>query len=385
MKKFIYTIIVSVLIISCSKDNIEETDSAVHKLSEPASIEELQNIEEKASENQLLNKYIDDLPSSGIIQNELISSIVFENEGRFLSFPSLDDYNGIVEDPSELTIQWVERKLFAIGHKSLYEKIRNTNKVEEVDQYFARLLSRDGTIEIGDFIFKIDFDNNLVEVICSNQIEFYDEFVNNNLDNNYILKFTFDQEVFQELEQYDCSLFNEPTDTIHGIFRGIRNIILGGGGGGGGDGLGCGEGGVRSFDLKSDEIRVVDATGVYHTVRSRVYYKKFGIYFTLKAESLKPGNYGDTWIQYKDVWYKKKCKKATGPQSHPWKRDKYTGNAQSQVAVCKIYSGTKALHGYHGNFRGRYEMKGIPSGNNPYTTYFTEYLNVCRNTIYNCD
>jgi len=115
-----------------------------------------------------------------------------------------------------------------------------------------------------------------------------------------------------------------------------------------------------------------------------VRYQKLGIYFKLHMDAI--SNIGNSstsrnryriYIQFENLWYRIRCKESVGPTSHPW-----WNNSGGTTPRYVVYSGGKALNGYHLKARVRIEDTEIPSPPLLYSTYFSEWAKINVNSPY---
>ncbi|UYZ62300.1 hypothetical protein [Hymenobacter weizhouensis] len=139
------------------------------------------------------------------------------------------------------------------------------------DDYFAAMLSPEGTVEIGGKIFRIDLANNIVSYIPSSQASEYDQFVSaqpTDESASSIRYFDLTEDVLGLLDGGDSgSSFSE--------FRPGRIRI--------GSGIGCGPGADRKHDKANqyyaDNRRldckiVYQPLGIYHSIVAKAHHQK---------------------------------------------------------------------------------------------------------------
>ncbi|MFC4793606.1 hypothetical protein ACFPAF_16030 [Hymenobacter endophyticus] len=133
------------------------------------------------------------------------------------------------------------------------------------DDFFAAMLSPEGTIQIEDKIFRIDLANNIVSYIPAMQDASYEQFVvAEPSENTTIRYFNFDEDVFGLLASGDQGTIYEES------FRGTIRI---------GSGIGCG----TSADGKEDPAYQYYANN--RRLNCKLVYQSFGIYHSMVAKA----------------------------------------------------------------------------------------------------
>ncbi|MET4106628.1 hypothetical protein [Hymenobacter sp. UYP22] len=145
------------------------------------------------------------------------------------------------------------------------------------DDFFAAMLSPEGTIQIEDKIFRIDLANNIVSYIPVVQETYYEQFVTDELSESITVRyFNFDEDIFGLLAAGDQGT------SFGADFRGTIRI---------GSGIGCGE---SADGRKKDEHQYYSSKGRMHC---KIVYQPFGIYHSIiaKASHQKKTWYG-AWL-----------------------------------------------------------------------------------------
>ena len=131
-------------------------------------------------------------------------SLQFVNEGRFLDFPTRKIYEGIISDWNQESDNLVLYYLNEINHESWLKFAQNSGdpSLQELvpDDYFASLLSKERTIKIGDYIFKINPNTEQVLALHKNNIGQYQDLLNDAVDEPNILTFSVQDDVLEMVE-----------------------------------------------------------------------------------------------------------------------------------------------------------------------------------------
>lgn len=271
-----------------------------------------------------------------------------KSDGRMLIFKSTEDYQKVVENPTEdIKFEFIS-KVSKMKHVSYTEKLdllKSENDSLIGDDYLAQILNEDWIVQIGNYLYRVNKPEEKVYVLPVANIDEYDDLVNQNLLNPNIRKFsTFD----------NCIELAESGDM----------------------GEKCNEHSAKSRQGYGN----LNSSGTFIEQDIYVNYNNYGINFSIK---IKANNYVDDkdklYIQIENLWYKKRCGTTYGPYSLPWA-------SPSSVFCCSrtydAYSGITPLHGYHVKARARFEDWRYPSGSNPYTIFFTSWAVIEINSPY---
>jgi len=105
------------------------------------------------------------------------SILLFTNEGRFLDFKTRAQYDAVISNTSEETENSVKSYLQQINHTSWLQFTLNSSNInlQEMvpDEFFASLLSDDRTIKIGEYIFKINPQDEKVLALHESNLDQY--------------------------------------------------------------------------------------------------------------------------------------------------------------------------------------------------------------------
>jgi len=112
-----------------------------------------------------------------------------------------------------------------------------------------------------------------------------------------------------------------------------------------------------------------------------VKYKKYGIYFALKAYGEHTNAFNDVlhyWFQLYNCSYTQRCGSSVSNYSHPWRNANQTGTQTSTTRIhkFKFYGGTKQLKNYDYQVRFRCENSYNATASQPYTGTFTSYAHI---------
>ncbi len=272
------------------------------------------------------------------------------SNGKMLIFESVEDYQKIVENPSEkIKFDFLTKvsKMNHITYSEQLEILKTENDSLLGDDYLAQILNEDWIVQIGDYLYRVNKPEEKVYVLPVANINEYDDLVNQNKSNPNIRKFSTSDNVIELAEE----------------------------GATGEKGLKCDEPGAGSRENYNDyKINTTIQISV------TVYYRKFGIYFSNGVDVWNHvGNNEKLYIQAENLWAKKKCSTIYGPISFPWLSP---STASISRRTYTFYSGSTPLYGYHTKARARYENWDFPSGGNPYTVTFSGWAEIEINSPY---
>jgi hypothetical protein len=137
--------------------------------------------------------------------------------------------------------------------------------IVETNEFLSSILNEDALIGIGDFIFRIDFQNEIVYALPKSLTSQIDEFMSTNPANGNLLKFSTSDDVLSIIESGDYKDFKSGR-TAFLCFR---------------------EGGAGARDSKYQATEVVEKANAPSLVMNadmKHVYQKAGIYFSLMLE-----------------------------------------------------------------------------------------------------
>ncbi len=280
----------------------------------------------------------------------LVERLGLTADGKLLKFATLEAYEKAVDheqaELQEEMLTSIKKASFPnyFSNSTVIEKNANAKEDHEMDDFLGQLLNKDGAVQIGEHIYKVDLQKEKVFVIeVKNSISDYSDLINGRTSNKNVKEYSFDDDVLELVEsgvenQQNSLLCNEDHLGNRYVETSVYDIP--------------GYGGVFKFWGDAD-------------------YRRYGIYYSIvtTARSTVQGQIR-IYVQLENVWHHQRCGNTVGPYSHPW----YQSNpATHNFQKHKSYSGSKALNGLHTKFRIRCEIPGVPQGGNTYSTYFTEW------------
>ncbi|PHS08580.1 MAG: hypothetical protein COA88_06345 [Kordia sp.] len=268
-----------------------------------------------------------------------------KSDGNILIFKSVDDYAKVVTNPTDEMRNEFIGKVSNMNHITYAKKNKNSkNKSLIKDDYFSQILNKDNAVQIGNYIYKVNKENETVFVLPTEFKDQYSDLINENLNNINIQQYSTDDDVISLVESGTSSLFERCKEDAAGARNQAKGFLTPGN---------------RLFTMYAN-------------------YEKFGIYCSaslIVTSSATFGQYNRIYIQMENIWHKAKCRGAVGPYSQPW----WSGGSQNGYSKgFQVYSGTRRLNGYHLKARARYE-EGTTSN---YTTYFTNWSEIEANSPY---
>jgi hypothetical protein len=283
------------------------------------------------------------------------------NEGRFLVFNNEDGYAHAVDNPSEVVMKNLYSRMLSLNHYSWQDYlVDNPNEGMDTlikDDYFASILSKDKTVQIGQHIFKINPENEKVYALHVKNVEHYGDLISNNENSPLIRVFSFNDDVLESIKNNSG---NGNSDIVPGLFCNDRYAV--------------------EKSASTNEVFIVINPEV--KMKLKVLYEKGGIYSSLRAEGTHTKVQNSDfrfYFQLDNCSYMQRCGSTVSNYSHPW-RNKTSGadlpSNSKQLEYFKFYSGVKRLKEYNFNVRFRCENLLQPSSSNPYTIYYTTYAHI---------
>jgi len=299
--------------------------------------------------------YVQAVESSSIEATHNIQGLSYD--GRMLIFATTEDYESAISTDNGGTLLGAIKNL---NFESYYARTiakNGSNYQEEIDETLGILLNKDGVIQIGQYLYKIDLQKDSVFAIeASYKENFYHDLIVGNTNNKRIVGFSTDEEVLYEVE-----------NRMHINSGGEKK---------------------RKWFCKEDGAGRRENTSPYiyfpngGWANAGAKYAKYGVYFKLffGTTSNLPTNRYRVYLQFENLWYKLRCEtQPMGPMSHLWWKNH---NANDQITYVS-YSGTRQLNGFHVKARVRIEDWWQPSGSLSYTTYFSDWAKINVNSPYN--
>ena len=168
--------------------------------------------------------------------NKLVNNITTEEEENFISFAKTQNYTSLLES------------------RSLAKSLSNNE-----DYFLSSLLNEDGIVQIGEFLYKIDLEAELVGVLSHANIAEYADLVSMNKKNKNIRRFT------------------TQDDVIYLAESGAESTAKSCGGVGGGT--------YSCYQRDSDGLKIVVlANGNVWRINPKVEFKAGGIFFKLSSQ-----------------------------------------------------------------------------------------------------
>lgn len=135
--------------------------------------------------------------------------------GNLLIFKSVEDYEKIIDNPTDSLMQQVLQAIYSLKFNSISDYlIDTTNHLKDPakfkslltidtlfsDDYFKSLLNKDLCVQIGKNIFRINPLSEKVFILPDSCINSYNDLINENTNNKDILTFSTEDEVLDLVE-----------------------------------------------------------------------------------------------------------------------------------------------------------------------------------------
>ena len=126
------------------------------------------------------------------------ASNAYYSDGKMLIFKSLEDYEAVVDQPTKEVEMAFISEVSQMKHLT-YLKTKGEQKtgVDLVgDDYLAQILSEDLTVQIGDWIYRVNKPEEKVFALSAENSDMYDDLVSENSANKLVLEFTTEDDIF---------------------------------------------------------------------------------------------------------------------------------------------------------------------------------------------
>ncbi|KIX20279.1 hypothetical protein SY27_14200 [Flavobacterium sp. 316] len=283
------------------------------------------------------------------LTNNDFNSLGMKSDGKLLIFKNIEDYEKVVNNPSEALQNEVLSEIAKMGHLTYAEvnpiTTLDINTINTyISPYFSQLINKDNCIQIGSHIFKINKKNETVLVLEAKYANEYLDLIQENLSNSHIQIYSTDDDVLGLISNDEEAISNKACseDAAGGRNQGV-GLQIGG----------------RLVTLYS----IYEKSGIYCSAH---YYMYSNATFSSTERA---------YIQTENTWTKAKCSSASGPSSLPW----YSSPGHyGYEKTLPVYKSTKRLNGYHLKGRIRFESGSTTS----YTTSFSTWAEIEANSPY---
>jgi hypothetical protein len=269
-------------------------------------------------------------PINVVSQN---SNSVVTVKNNLLVFNTTDDYRNLVDNSSpEQMLKFTNeiKGMKNFTHYSEHSSSKNPSVLSDStsmnDDFLQTILNKDAAVQIGNYIFKLDFIKEKVFALKVMYASQYTDLINENTTNLNISSFSFADDVLD--------LILNPVATKRCKETGIGSYIT-----------------TTKFYMDNEGQLPVDGT---------LRFRRFGIYFHLFAE-VQGASGVKVSIYLEPVYYHVKCGTTVGP----YNVNGYGGTANYHKY--NSYQGSKNLNEVY--FRGRFKGKiTLPNGT-PFEKY----------------
>jgi len=124
------------------------------------------------------------------------------SDGRMLVFSNLGEFEKVVDNPTNQFIENFISEVNGMSHIT-YSKLLSTGNREDtlMDEYLAFILNKDLTVQIGDYLYRVNKAREKVFVLPASDIGNYNDLVSENLTNPNLLDFSTEDDVFELMGQ----------------------------------------------------------------------------------------------------------------------------------------------------------------------------------------
>jgi hypothetical protein len=288
------------------------------------------------------------------------------NEGRFLVFKNISGYEKAVDNPSSEIRQNLFARLNTINHKSWEDYYLNDNDISNDtlidDGYFSKILSKDRTLQIENHIYLVKPETHEVIALHISKKNLYPELIGENTNNPNFIHFNIQDDVLDLIKKSNPGEIGIGNGPDNDQTKSCSEDCAGGNGQR-----------IYTNSIGPSELNGINSFKISGYVR----YIKLGLYFYLHAhaESNHTNNGIRIYIQGENFQYKEKCRTKIAPISFPW----YQNNKAESKNQNYYLGSRRCFYGYYMKMRVRCEIDGFPQGSNPYTTFFTNWVEHSRN------
>ena len=276
-----------------------------------------------------------DKPTTEVPVIEQPVSREWEIEQGFVHFTTEEDFNTVVNDWGKIQKIGEQKGFSEFGAN---ERARKGKNSENIPEKLAKILNEDGILQIGRWIFKMDFSQKVVFVIDEkNKSKLLSSLIEGKKGEN-VYQFSFEDEILQLLETgAKESIPNPPKNGRVALFCQSPGI-----------------GGTNHSDCKTIPQGQIGA-GILVCASNQ--YDKYGIYFEafalLKVQS--PDNPSTFVIQNYDMVHnwENNCGK-TGWDSFAGRSFGFDNNAGEWRSKHWVYTGTRGLRKLYLDVKWRY-------------------------------
>jgi hypothetical protein len=283
-------------------------------------------------------------------QKSIQQEVNFENiyrvgtDGKMLVFESSESYEKAISNLDSTHIVNFFSTISALDFKSYYQ-IKKPSSTS--DQYLDNLLNEDLAIKIGNFIYRVNMEDEKVFVLHAKFNDQYSELVDENVRNTNIQVYSTEENVIDLVES---------GSTIEkGLFCKARKAY--------------------NKTTSSNGVNINPDAAMHATVQ----YNSSGIMHRLQADVIlyDQNSLSDlrVYIAFNNCSYKQRCGSSLNNYSHPWRVPSSASYAPlTTLYRVQLYSSTKKLENYNFTARGRVEDWQNPTSTLPYSIIFTDWI-----------
>ncbi|MFN6084135.1 MAG: hypothetical protein ACK476_04315, partial [Fluviicola sp.] len=130
------------------------------------------------------------------------SDLNIASDGRMLVFKTVEDYEKVVDNPTESIRKTFLSKVSKMNHITHFEnmKLQKSNIDIFGDEYISQILNNDWIVQIGDYLYRVNKELGKVFVLPAANISEYNDLVAENKNNPNIRRFSTDDSVIELAE-----------------------------------------------------------------------------------------------------------------------------------------------------------------------------------------
>lgn len=134
--------------------------------------------------------------NSSLAKIEMAS--LYRVENGMIVISSVEDFDSIINIVDSKFCQ----DLINLNYTSYKETIKDDSLNTIEDEFLSALLNKDQSVQVGNYIYRINKATEKVYVIHKSHIESYQDLVSENISNKNVLEFSTEENVFELLNEY---------------------------------------------------------------------------------------------------------------------------------------------------------------------------------------
>jgi len=272
-----------------------------------------------------------------------------------LEFGSIDYYESFLDNSENPKTDFLVEHIGNLDFKSFSKSIQDRSQDLFEDEFITSIINENQIVKIGKWFIKLNIETKKVYASSEESNNAHELVLREDVKNSQVYTFNMDDEVLVYLG--DEELLNEK-------------------------GWGCNDRKAKKKECITSNKYITTINGLPVYMNMKVRYRKFGVYFVLKAYGTHTNAFNDVlnyWFQLENCSYAQRCGSSISNYSHPWRNQTSasgSGASSALVRIFKFYGGSKQLKNYNYRVRFRCENSYSPTATQAYITTFTSYAHI---------